>query len=136
MINEKEATRIFDGILGNLELPAEDYSEENKQGAETRTRLVGAIMTGRLEYDENTGVFTQKLISPFKFGDEKTISELKIEEPTGVQMRATAKVQKKNDDIGKGMAILGEVTGLGIAAMNEMKARDMMVSVEVIGLFL
>lgn len=99
----------------------------------SKDKIITSIMSGRLEYED--GKFKQVLISPIKNG-EKLISFIEITEPTGNQLREMASVKKKNDDVGKGMAVLGAVTGHGLLIINKMRSRDLMVSVGVIGLFL
>ena len=89
-------------------------------------------MHGRLEYKDE--VFKQTLLKPITGKNE--IAFLEIKEPTGVQLRGMSEVKKKNDDVGKAMSILGEVTGLGLPMINKLGSRDLMLSVGVISLFL
>ncbi len=90
-------------------------------------------MMGRLVYE--TGVFKLQLLKPITAGS-KEISFLEIPEPSGSDLREMASVQKKNDDVGKAMAVLGSVTGHGLPLINKLGSRDMMVAVGVISLFL
>ncbi|GAG90307.1 unnamed protein product [marine sediment metagenome] len=93
---------------------------------------ISALMHGRLEYKDE--VFKQTLLKPIT--GKKEITVLEIKEPTGVQLRGMSEVKKKNDDVGKAMSILGEVTGLGLPVINKLGSRDLMLSVGVISLFL
>lgn len=126
------ATEIFNGMTEELGIPFENFTDTD-EAEKTKSRLVNAFMTGRLEYTE--GVFTQHLLKPIQTG-EKSIEEIVINEPSGQQLRAMSEVKKDSDTVGKGMAVLGEVTGLGLPVINKFGSRDLMLSVEVIGLFL
>ena len=132
MLGKDVANEVFESFITDLGLPLDKFTETDKD-EETKNRLVSSVMAGRLEYSD--GDFTLKLITPVKTG-EKTIEILRISEPTGVQLRSMSIIKKSNDDVGKAMAILGDVSGLGIEVINKVKSRDMMVAVEVIGLFL
>ena len=89
-------------------------------------------MHGRLEYKDE--VFKQTLLKPIT--GKKEILVLEIKEPTGVQLRGMSVVKKENDNVGKAMSILGEVTGLGLPMINKLRSRDLMLSVGIISLFL
>jgi len=106
--------------------------EEDDEGQASTKKIISALMRGQLEYREE--VFTQKLLKPIV--GKKEILYLEIKEPTGVQLRGMSEVKKKNDDVGKAMSILGEVTGLGLPIINKLGSRDLMLSVGVISLFL
>lgn len=126
------AEEIFKTICEEIGHDISKYSESEKNEA-TKERIIGALCSGQLDYKE--GIFKLILIRPFKAG-ENTIKVMNIEEPDGIQLRAMAEVKKGTDDVGKAMAVLGAVTGLGLKMINKMKSRDLMVAVEVIGLFL
>lgn len=132
LMGKDVAEEFFDTICDELGLSSDNYKDE-EDGLKTRTRLVNSIMAGRLDFAD--GKFTLKLLSPVKKG-EKVIEMLNITEPDGVQLRSMSEVKKSNDDVGKGMAVLGAVTGEGLPVINKLKSRDLMVAIEVIGLFL
>ncbi len=131
-IKKEIAEEMFQGILDDLGLDM-DFLLGEKDDKSTINRLVLSIMHGRLKYEKE--LFTQTLIKPVKKGD-KQITELTIYEAKGVQLRGMSDVKKDNDDVGKAMAVLGEVTGLGLPVINKLKSRDLMVAVGVISLFL
>lgn len=126
------AEEIFKGLCEDIFLDYEKFTATEKDEA-TKDRIVGALCSGQLVYADS--VFTLRLNVPLQVGD-KRIAHMKIREPNGVELRAMASVKKSNDDVGKGMAVLGAVTELGLPVINKMASRDLMVGVEVIGLFL
>jgi len=132
VLGPEVAEVVFNEICDQLGLDPQKFKDTEKDEA-TKDRLTGAISTGRLEYSEEK--FKLTLISPINVGS-KTITYLDICEPDGVQLRSMSEVKKNNDDVGKAMAVLGSVTGLGLPVINKLKSRDLMVAVEVIGLFL
>lgn len=109
-----------------------DLIEEDDESKSSTKKIISALMHGRLEYKDE--VFKQKLFKPIT--GKKEILLLEIKEPTGVQLRGMSEVKKKNDDVGKAMSILGEVTGLGLPMINKLSSRDLMLSVGIISLFL
>jgi len=111
----------------------QDIISEDEDGKSSEKKIISALMHGRLEYKDE--IFTQKLIKPISAG-KKEISSIVIKEPTGGQLRGMSQVKKKNDDVGKAMSILGEVTGLGLPVINKLGSRDMMLSIGVVSLFL
>lgn len=132
VIGEDVATQFFEKMVEELGIPLENFGETD-DAEKTKSRLVNAFMTSRLEYE--SGIFRQHLLKPIKTG-EKMVEFITIEEPSGQQLRAMSDVKKDSDTVGKGMAVLGEVTGLGLPVINKFGSRDLMLSVEVIGLFL
>lgn len=109
-----------------------DLIEEEDEGKASTKKILSALMHGRLEYKDE--IFKQKLLKPI--AGKKEILFLEIKEPTGVQLRGMSEVRKENDNVGKAMSILGEVTGLGLPMINKLGSRDLMLSVGVISLFL
>ena len=132
VLGEDVAREMLKGIYEDLciDVSLIDDDDESKS---TEKKMISALMYGRLEYKDE--IFKQTLIKPITTG-KKEIAFIEIKEPTGAQLRGMAIVKKKNDDVGKAMAILGEVTGLGLPVINKLKSRDMMVSVGVVSLFL
>lgn len=128
------AAEVFNEMCKALAIPVDKFNDSEKDEA-TKERLVNAIASGRLEFSPDTGDFLLKLLSPVEAGS-KEVGSLTICEPDGVQLRAMSEVKKSNDDVGKGMSVLGSVTGLGLPVINKLKSRDLMVAIEVIGLFL
>lgn len=122
------AAELFGMICEELKITAD--KDETGDG---NKRIISALSSGRLEYTD--GVFTLKLLSPVQAGN-KEIGMLTITEPDGAQLRSMSEVKKSNDDVGKGMSVLGSVTGVGLPVINKLKSRDLMVAIEVIGLFL
>ena len=108
-----------------------DLIEDDDESKSFTKKIISALMYGRLEYKDE--VFKQKLLKPIT---GKEILFIEIKEPTGVQLRGMSEVKKKNDDVGKAMSILGEVTGLGLPTINKLGSRDLMLAVGVISLFL
>lgn len=131
VLGEPVAREMLKGIYSDLCIDVSTMDDDESKS--TEKKIISALMHGRLEYKDE--VFKQTLIKPITFG-KKEITFIEIKEPTGVQLRGMAKIKKKNDDVGKAMAILGEVTGYGLLAINELKSRDLMVSVGVVSLFL
>ena len=131
IIGRDVAEEILKGIYDDLSIDGE-LIEEDDEGKASTKKIISALMHGRLEYKNE--VFKQKLLKPIT--GKKEISFLEIKEPTGVQLRGMSEVKKKNDDVGKAMSILGEVTGLGLPMINKLGSRDLMLSVGVISLFL
>ncbi len=129
------AEQMLDEICESMDIDIDIVfdSDDDDGGKPTRKKLVSAISYGRLEFEDEK--FKLILVKPFTAGS-KEITHLNICEPTGVQLRGMAKIKKKRDDVGKAMAILGEVTGLGLPIINELHSRDLMVAVSVISLFL
>ena len=109
-----------------------DLIEEEDEGKASTKKIISALMQGRLEYKDE--VFKQKLLKPIT--GKKEILFLEIKEPSGVQLRGMSEVRKENDNVGKAMSILGEVTGLGLPVINKLGSRDLMLSVGIISLFL
>lgn len=126
-VAEAMLQRIYDelGIDGDL-------IEEDDEGKTSTKKIISALMHGRLEYKDE--VFKQTLLKPIT--GKKEILVLEIKEPTGVQLRGMSAVKKENDNVGKAMSILGEVTGLGLPMINKLRSRDLMLSVGIISLFL
>lgn len=131
IIGREVAEEMLQGIYDDLGIDGELIEEEDEGGASTK-KIISALMYGRLEYKDE--VFKQTLLKPIT--GKKEITFLEIKEPTGVQLRGMSEVRKKNDDVGKAMSILGEVTGLGLPMINKLGSRDLMLSVGVISLFL
>jgi hypothetical protein len=131
-IKKEIAEEMLQGILDDLGIDMDDLSGDEDEKTSIK-KIVSSIMYGRLKYENE--IFTQTLLKPIKKGD-KQITEITICEPEGVQLRGMAQVKKNNDDVGKAMAILGEVTKLGLPVIQKLKSRDLMVAVGVISLFL
>jgi len=127
-VSKDVAEEMLKNILDELSIN-EAFTGDDEQ---SKKKLINAIMAGRLEFVD--GVFKQTLMSPVVMG-EKKITEIEIYEPDGTQLREASTV-KGSDDIGKSMAILGAVTGLGLPVMNKLKTRDLMLGVGVMSLFL
>jgi len=125
------AEKQFFDILSELEIEKDSFDGKDEES--TKKKIISAIMSGRLEYNDQA--FKLQLLKPLKKGD-KTTSFINIVEPTGTQLREMATVRNKNDDVGKGMAVLGSITGLGLPVINKMGSRDLLLSVSVLGLFL
>ena len=134
-MNEKMGKEVAEKMLNNiytdLGISIDIVDDEDDQS--TRNKLVNAIMMGRLEYDKN--IFKLKLLKSIVVG-KKEIFVLDIPEPSGSDLREMSIVKKKNDDVGKAMAVLGSVTGHGLPVIDKLGSRDMMVAVGVISLFL
>ena len=131
IIGREVAEEMLQNIYDELGIDS-DIFEEDEDGKDSTKKIISALMHGRLEYKDE--VFKQKLLKPI--AGKKEITFLEIKEPTGVQLRGMSEVKKKNDDVGKAMSILGEVTGLGLPIINKLGSRDLMLSVGVISLFL
>ena len=125
-ISKEVAAEMLEKIQSDLGIDTGDDDKDSNK------KLVTSIMSGRLTFVD--GVFKQTLMSPVVMG-EKKITEIEIDEPDGTQLRAASSV-KGNDDIGKSMAILGAVTGLGLPVINKFKTRDLMVAIGAMSLFL
>lgn len=135
IMHKDVAQEMFKEICSDLGIDNESLNEDDEEKASVK-KIVSAIQYGLLKYEDE--IFTLKLIKPVEVGvkEKKLIEVLKIQEPTGVQLRGMSEVKKKNDDVGKAMSVLGEVTGLGLPVINKLKSRDMMVAIGVISLFL
>lgn len=131
IIGRDVAEEMLQVIYNDLGIDGELIEDEDEGKASTK-KIISALMHDRLEYKDE--VFKQKLLKPIT--GKKEILFLEIKEPTGVQLRGMSEVKKKNDDVGKAMSILGEVTGLGLPIINKLGSRDLMLSVGVISLFL
>lgn len=131
IIGRDVAEEMLQGIYDGLGIDR-DIIEEDDEGKASTKKIISALMQGRLEYKDE--VFKQILLKPIT--GKKEITFLEIKEPTGVQLRGMSEVKKKNDDVGKAMSILGEVTGLGLPMINKLGSRDLMLSVGIISLFL
>ena len=135
VIGRDVAEEMLNEICKSLDLDLEivfDDDDDDNAGRASKKKIISALMHGRLEYDKE--VFKQTLIKPLT--GKKEVTYLEIKEPTGVQLRGMSQIKKKNDDVGKAMAILAEVTGLGMPMINKLGSRDLMLSVGVISLFL
>ena len=130
-VAEEMLNEICESLGVDTEIVFDD-DDDDGAGKSSKKKIISALMHGRLEYENE--VFKQKLIKPIIGKNE--IAYLEIKEPTGVQLRGMSQVKKKNDDVGKAMAILAEVTGLGLPVINKLGSRDLMLSVGVISLFL
>ena len=130
IIGRDVAEEMLQVIYDDLGIDS-DVEDEDEDKATTK-KIITALMHGRLEYKDE--IFKQKLLKPIT--GKKEILFLEIKEPTGVQLRGMSEVKKKNDDVGKAMSVLGEVTGLGLPIINKLGSRDLMLSVGVISLFL
>ncbi len=131
IIGREVAEEILKGIYDDLSLDGE-LIEEDDEGKASKNKIISALMQKRLEYENK--IFKQTLLEPIT--GKRDISFLTIKEPIGVQLRGMSEVKKKNDDVGKAMSILGEVTGFGLPMINKLGSRDIMLSVAVISLFL
>ena len=131
VIGREVAEEMLQSIYDDLGIDG-DLIEEDDEGKSSTKKIISALMHGRLEYENE--VFKQTLLKPIT--GKKEITFLEIKEPTGVQLRGMSEVKKKNDDVGKAMSILGEVTGLGLPMINKLGSRDLMLAVGVISLFL
>lgn len=131
IIGREVAEEMLQNIYDDLGIDGDLIEEEDEDKSSTK-KIISALMHGRLEYKDE--VFKQTLLKPIT--GKKEILFLEIKEPTGVQLRGMSQVKKKNDDVGKAMSILGEVTGLGLPIINKLGSRDLMLSVGVISLFL
>lgn len=131
VIGKDVAEKMLENIYDDLCIDSDMLDDDENKSSEKK--IISALMQGRLDFKDE--VFKQTLIKPISAG-KKEISFIEIKEPTGAQLRGMSQVKKKNDDVGKAMAILGEVTGLGLPVINKLGSRDMMLSVGVISLFL
>ena len=131
IIGREVAEEMLQNIYDELGIDG-DIIEEDDEGKASTKKIISALMYGRLEYKDE--VFKQTLLKPIT--GKKEILFLEIKEPTGVQLRGMSAVKKENDNVGKAMSILGEVTGLGLPMINKLRSRDLMLSVGIISLFL
>ena len=131
IIGREVAEEMLQNIYDELGIDGELIEEED-EGKTSTKKIISALMHGRLEYKDE--VFRQTLLKPIT--GKKEILILEIKEPTGVQLRGMSAVKKENDNVGKAMSILGEVTGLGLPMINKLRSRDLMLSVGIISLFL
>ncbi len=131
IIGKDVAEEMLKNIYDDLGIDGDLLEDDDESKASTK-KIISALMHGRLEYKDE--IFKQKLLKPIT--GKKEILYIDIKEPTGVQLRGMSEVKKKNDDVGKAMAILGEVTGLGLPVINKLGSRDLMLAVGVISLFL
>ena len=131
VIGREVAEEMLQNIYDELGIDG-DLIDEDDEGKASIKKIVSALMYGRLEYKDE--VFKQKLLKPIT--GKKEILFLEIKEPTGVQLRGMSELRKENDNVGKAMSILGEVTGLGLPVINKLGSRDLMLSVGIISLFL
>ncbi len=130
-VAEEMLNEICESLAIDVDIVFDDDDDDNA-GKASKKKIISGLMHGLLEYDNE--VFKQTLIKPLL--GKKEVTYLEIREPTGVQLRGMSQVKKKNDDVGKAMAILAEVTGLGLPVINKLGSRDLMLSVGVISLFL
>lgn len=124
--------KVFEDMCHELGIDEHEFKETD-EGEDAKNKLVHAFCTGCLEFENS--VFTLNLKTPIQAG-KKEISVLTIPEPDGAQLRSMSMIKKKNDDFGKALAVLADVTRLGMPVMNRMKSRDSMIAVAVISLFL
>lgn len=126
--------KVFESMCHDLGLDEIPFKKRKGKDVDTKNKLVHAFCTGFLEYEN--ALFTVCLRSPIKIGPTKELSVLKIPEPTGAQLRSITEVENEDDNVGKALAVLGDVTKLGLPVMNKLKSRDSMVAVSVVSLFL
>lgn len=127
------AEEMFKEICEDLGLDMTLLEDDEDEGRASIKKIISALQYELLTYSNE--VFMLKLRKPIQKGDGE-IAELEIKEPTAIQLRGMSSVKKKNDDVGKAMAVLGEVTELGLPIINKLKSRDLMVAVGVMSLFL
>lgn len=126
VIGKEVAEKMFSDACDSLGIDMMVLMEDDKSSVK---KILSAMMQGRLTYENE--VFELKLLKPV--GEVESVC---ICEPTGVQLRAMREIKDENDNVGKSMAVLGEVTGLGLPVINNFGSRDMMVAVGIISLFL
>ena len=124
--------KIFEDMCHKLGIDEYQFIETD-EGEKTKNQLTHAFCTGHLEYTD--AIFILHLKTPLSVGS-KELSILKIPEPIAGQMRSMSQIKKKNDDFGKALAVLGDVTKLGLPLMNKMGMLDGNVAVSLISLFL
>lgn len=128
-VGKEVAEAEFDRFIEEMDIDAdkEGMDDEDRKAFDAAKRLfVRAVMNGSLAVDEQgRPVFTPKSGgSPIVFN-----------EPTGASLMASD-AHKKNHDVAKMFAILGDITGRDKKVFARMPRRDLNVCQTIVTLFL
>lgn len=99
---------------------------------DVRARIVSAIESGRCDLNAGEMTATVYLSRPIKTA-KTTINELTVHEPTAGQIRDSAKPGRSELD--QSLFLLAAVSDLSILAIEQLGARDLRVSSEVMSFF-
>lgn len=126
-VAEQEFDRFVDSNCLLLETPNMD-KEDRDAVQEHRERIVVAIMAGSMVInDDGEPVFTPQRT--------KDAESLTFHEPTGASLMAMDR-KKKNEDVGKLYATMGDMTRTDAKTFSAMKMADLKVCLAVTTLFL
>jgi len=124
-VAEAEFEKFADAM--DLDFSLESISEEDKKGFEQqKKRFIDAICEGSMIINDNG----EPEYTP-KRGGEKLV----FHEPTGASLMAMDR-RKKNEDIGKMYALMGEITRTDASTFSKMKNADLKVCIAITTLFL
>ena len=109
----------------------EDYFE-TKLDEENRSRILKAIIAGRLSFDEDAEIFNIILKSPIKLDNGDVISSLKLEQATVAQIE---RASRKGGDFEQMISIVSSISGQPISVIDRIKQRDILIIAAVLSFF-
>ena len=126
-VAENEFKRFVE--LMDLDIDVNTMDDEDKQNFEPlKKRIVNAIMNGSLTINDNG----EPTYTPRRSKDAEPIT---FYEPTGASLMAMDR-RKKNEDVGKMYAIMGDITKTHSNVFAKMKMADLKVCQSLVTLFL
>ena len=126
-VAEQEFERFVEANSLMLEFPGMDKEDKDSLN-EQKARIVHAIMSGAMVINEDgEPVFTPQRT--------KDAAALTFHEPTGASLMAMDR-KKRNEDVGKLYATMGDMTRTDAKTFSGMKMADLKVCIAVTTLFL
>ncbi len=94
-----------------------------------------ALMEGRIVFDEKAETFLMSLRSPIALDNGSTIRDLRLAEPTALQLKDASKATKEEMEIT--IRLLAYVSGIegGVGVMQRLKQRDLLLAGALLGFF-
>ncbi len=109
----------------------EEYFE-TKLDKENRSRILKAIIAGRLSFDEDTEIFYIILKSSIKLDNGDEISSLKLEQATVAQIE---RASRKGGEFEQMISIVSSISGQPISVIGRIKQRDILIIAAVLSFF-
>jgi hypothetical protein len=114
-----------------------DFFEVDPEGSaweDSRKRLLGAIMKGRIILDDDKSALVLTLSSPITLDNSGSVAEMTFKEPTAADLKVLDKY-KEGEAMAKTVHLASRMSGHPIGVVDRMGARDLQVMAAITSLF-